>query len=165
MLFRSTILGGGFVVDTYIPPDAPVLAQADVDDVYLSVAHEKAEKTAEVKQAQAIRRTDVFRTQRGRKVIEHRQTVEVVDANGNGEVCAGGDCAGGNCSAGNCSAGACTSCQTSTTVRKEKRFVPEDDGSGQYSGACSSGSCGSSGRMRRGLFGRMRGGCGAGGCN
>lgn len=162
-----------FVITTTVPTSLfdgkaaePVqLAAVDPDsDVYLTAAHEKAEKTAEAKQAQAIRRTDVFRTQKGRKVKEHRQTVEVFDAEGNGEACAGGDCAG-NCSAGNCSSGACSSCQAST-VRKEKTFIPEDDGSGQYSSACSSGSCGN-GRMRRGLFGRMRsrGGCSAGGCN
>ena len=148
-------------------PAEPVqLAAADPSsDVYLTATHEKAEKEAEAKQAQAIRRTDVFRTQKGRRVQEHRQTVEVFDADGNNEVCAGGNCAG-NCSAGNCSAGACSACQNSN-VRTEKTFIPEDDGSGQYSGGCSSGNCGGNGRMRRGLFGRVRsrGGCSSGGCN
>lgn len=131
-------------------PEATATAAYD-DQLFLSAQHAEQEKAAEKKQAAALKRTDVFTTQKrgafGRRTHEHTTVIEV-DQDGQPTERSSGNCANGQC--GNMA----------------HEMIQMETG---YSGSgCGAGGCGSSGMSRREMRRMSKGkggGCSGGGCN
>lgn len=164
----SSGFAGGFPVTEYLPPDpAPIAEPAKLpdtaqvafdDQLYVSAQHAEKEKAAEQKQAAALKRTDIFTTQKrgvfGRRTHEHTTVIEVDQDGQPTELMSDGDCANGNC--GN------------SMRREHSTMIQMETGAGYSGSGCGAGGCGNSGMSRREMRRMSRrsgGGCSGGGCN